>query len=198
MKNFQAYFYETNKLFEFRIKIANYDVTKAEVLEHIKNAIDAYQIESISQPKRLPIQEHKEFGKIGPCECYVIDVAVKYPTIVEQIRQLVINRAQINADCVCVYTKNQAEQLESVQERIDSQESVLTSDVDNNPAVDSTGQEVVGQVRIGSLLKELETRKYEFAEDSKEAGKTTDDLPQGTTSPVGTNQNKIPSPVKGK
>ena len=60
------------------------------------------------------------------------------------------------------------------------------------------GQDLVAGARASSLLKELETRKYEFAEKSKEKGKTLNDEPQGTTSPVGTKQNKIPSPVKGR
>ena len=48
------------------------------------------------------------------------------------------------------------------------------------------------------LLKELESRKFKFAEDSKEAGKDTNAAPMGTTSPM-SKQNKISSsPVKGK
>lgn len=194
MQNFQKYFYEASKLFEFRVKVANVELTK-EVMENIRNAIDAYQIETVTEPKRLPIQEHKEFGKLGPCECQVFDVAVRYPTIVEQIRQLIITRAQINADCVCVYTKGQYEQLEEVQDRIDGQKPVL-----ENPTLesDSTGQDLVGEKRNISLLKELETRKYEVAGKEKTDSKSTNDLPQGTTSPVGTNKNTIPAPIKGK
>jgi hypothetical protein len=57
---------------------------------------------------------------------------------------------------------------------------------------------LAGQVRVGSLLKELESRKYEFAATEKTAGAMSTDK-EGTTSPVGTHQNKIPSPVrKGK
>lgn len=193
MENFQKYFYESNKLFEFRIKIANVDLTPA-VVENIKNAIDAYQVETMGKPKRLPIQEHKEFGKLGPCECHVIDVAVKYPTIVEQIRQLVINRAQINADCVCVYTKDQASQMEAVQERIDGQGPVLETP---ELKADAGGQELVGEKRNISLLKELETRKYEVEGTEKADGKTTNELPQGTTSPVGSTKNTLPTPPKG-
>lgn len=193
MENFQKYFYESSKLFEFRIKIANVDLTP-EVVENIKNAIDAYQVETMGKPKRLPIQEHKEFGKLGPCECHVIDVAVKYPTIVEQIRQLVINRAQINPDCVCVYTKDQAAQVDAVQERIDGQGPVLETP---ELTADAGGQELVGEKRNISLLKELETRKYEIEGAEKADGKTTNDLPQGTASPVGTNKNKISEPPKG-
>ena len=56
---------------------------------------------------------------------------------------------------------------------------------------------MVGQVRIGSLLKELESRKFDFAQDSNEAGKTTNDAPQGNVSPEGTKQNKIYRKPKG-
>ena len=56
---------------------------------------------------------------------------------------------------------------------------------------DEGGQELAGQTRIGSLLKELESRKFDFAQDSNEAGKTTNDAAQGDTSPVGTHQNKM-------
>lgn len=193
MQNFQKYFYESSKLFEFRVKIANVDLTP-EVMENIKNAIDAYQIETVSKPKRLPIQEHKDFGKLGPCECHVIDIAVKYPTIVEQIRQLIVNRAQINADCVCVYTKGQAEQEDSVVERIDNQGAVLeTEELES----DASGQELVGEKRNLSLLKELETRKYEIAGNDTPAVKTTNELPQNNTSPVGNTKQKPLNIPKG-
>ena len=58
-------------------------------------------------------------------------------------------------------------------------------------------QELVGQARRDSLLKELMTRDYEFAAKSEADNKTTNELPQGKTSPVGSSQNKITSPVKG-
>jgi hypothetical protein len=117
----------------------------------------------------------------------------------EQVRQLIINRAMIKADCVCVYTKAQAENLDMVQERIDSQGEVLSNDdVDNNTAATKEAQSQVGEIRVGSLLKELESRKYEFAQASNEAGKTTNDIPTGDKSPVGSTQNKIPSPIKGQ
>ena len=202
MENFQKYFYQANKLFEFRVKLANVDLTDSNVMESIKNAIDAYQVESVSKPKRLPIQEHKDFAKLGACECYTVDIAVRYPTIVEQIRQLIINRAMINADCVCVYTKDQYDQEDAVTERIDNQGPVLEkAELEDVPG----GQELVGEKRLTSFLKELETRKQEIAgtdttvggEKDPAYGKTTNELPQGNTSPVGTHKNKISEPPKG-
>ena len=68
-------------------------------------------------------------------------------------------------------------------------------------------QELAGQKRIGSLLKELESRKFDFAaedsnadkvrEPSAKKGQTTNDIAQGNTDPVGTHQNKIYRKPKG-
>lgn len=198
MKSFQNYYFETKKTFGFRVKIAAPDGLDADTQKRIREALEAFKVETITAPKRLPIQEHREFPKVGPCECYIFDVEVNYPTIPEQIRQLVIERCSINADCVCVYNAGQYEMNEEFEAHGKDHEGALLKD--DQLKADPDGQAIAGQVRVGSLLKELEkhTRKYEFAEDSKEAGKTTSDIPQGNKSPVGSQQNKIPSPVKGQ
>jgi len=210
IKNFQSYFFESGKLFEFKIKIANCNVD-ADMLARITDAIDAYQVETISKPKNLPIQEHREFGKLGPCECCIIDVAVKYPTICEQIRQLVINRAQIKSDCVFVYTNDQYLQEDEVEAKIVSQGE--DGPIINNPELkDEPGsQELVGQGRVASLIKELSDAKnlsknFEVSGDDTNAdkifvgkkGQTTNDLPTGDTSPVGTNKQAVSNPMKGR
>ena len=207
MKPFQQYFFESNKLFEFRVKIANSDITP-DLIERIKNAIDVYQVETISKPKRLPIQEHRDFGKLGPCECSLIDIAVKYPTIVKQIRQLIINRAGVSAAHICVYTKNQALQEDEVESTIVGQGE--DGPIIENPELkDEPGaQDLVGQVRIGSLLKELQTRKYEVAAEDTNAdkvfepgakkGNTLNNVPQGNIDPVGSIKKQMPDPTKRK
>lgn len=173
MKNFQNYYFQAAKLFEFRIKIAGYDVTAEGVMDRIKLALDAYQVETISAPKRLPIQEHKEFGKLGPCEAYIIDVAVKYPTITEQIRHLVIDRAQINADNVLVMTKFQVEQDNRINERLDDEaEAAPLLDKPELKNFTPDAQEYAGQKRVDSLMKELSnrTRQFEVAGKDKTDG----------------------------
>ena len=194
MKNFQTYFYEANKVYEFRVKLAGVN-PRGEILERIKNALDAYQLETVSAVKRLPIQEHKEFPKAGAVECYMFEIGVKYPTIAPQIRQLIAERAQINAEWICVLTKCQGSYEDATQEHIDSVKSPILEEPE---LAAESGQELAGQARIGSLLKELETRKYEFAQNGTEQAKTTNELPQGETSPVGSTKNTIPSPVKGQ
>lgn len=188
MKAFQTYIFELNKPYEFRVKLATVK-PEGEAMERIKNALDAYQLESISAVKSLPIQEHREFSQQGPCECWTFDIKVAYPVIAAQLRQTIKERALIDACCISVRNLHEEEDTTEAEARGKDHEGALLDDEELK--ADPEGQELAGQARVGSLLKELESRQFEFAEDSKEAGKTTNDEAQGTESPVGTHQNKV-------
>ena len=186
MKPFQTYIAELNQPYEFRIKMAT--VNPADVMDRIKHALDTYQLESVSAVKSLPIQEHQEFPQWGPCECWMFDIKVKYPVTVPQIRQTIKERAQLNPDWICVRTLNEAEFNDEFEAHGKDHEGAL---LDETELQDAPGaQELAGQVRVGSLLKELESRKFEFAATGETTGAmTSEDV--GTTSPVGTHQNKV-------
>ena len=121
MKNLSAYFHETQKVYEFQIKMAHVE-PKGEVIDRIKNALNAFQVESVGQVKRLPIKEHWEFAKEGACDCYMLDIGLRYPTIPGQIRQLIGERAGVNASWVDVKTMADALNEQLVWERVDSNE----------------------------------------------------------------------------
>jgi len=193
LKPFQTYIYELNTPYEFRIKMATIDPKT--VMEQIKHALDTWQLESVSAVKSLPIQEHREFPQWGPCECWTFDVKVAYPCNAVQIRQTIKERAQLNPDWICVRNLNEAEFTDEAEARGQDHTGAL---LDEENLQDEPGaQELAGQNRIGSLLKELESRKFDFAQDSNEAGKTTNDIPQGNIDPVGSKQNKIYRKPKG-
>ena len=193
LKPFQTYIYELNTPYEFRIKMATIDPKT--VMEQIKHALDTWQLESVSAVKSLPIQEHREFPQWGPCECWIFDVKVAYPCNAVQIRQTIKERAQLNPDWICVRNLNEAEFTDEAEARGQDHTGAL---LDEENLQDEPGaQELAGQNRIGSLLKELESRKFDFAQDSNEAGKTTNDIPQGNIDPVGSKQNKIYRKPKG-
>jgi hypothetical protein len=65
---------------------------------------------------------------------------------------------------------------------------------------DEKVQELYGDENIKITLKALEDgkRKYEFEVNNKEKFASTNQIPQGVLSPVGSKQNKIPDPMKRK
>lgn len=203
MKPFQSYIFELTKPYEFRIKLAGTKPTP-DVMEAIKNALETYQLESISAVKSLPIQEHKEFPQWGgACECWQFDVKVNYPTTTVAIRQTIKERARINPNWINVRNLLEAEFTEEAEMRgllNPNTEAIL-----DKPELEEVkgAQELVGAGRVTSLIAELEkhTRKYEVAgsdttvggKQDPAYGKTTNDkqVPQGNTSTMGTTKNKL-------
>ena len=189
MKPFQTYIYELSKPYEFRIKLAGVN-PKGETLDKIKSALETYQLESISAVKSLPIQEHREFPQWGgACECWQFDVKLTYPTTDSMVRQLIKERAGINASWIAVRNLNEANYTDEAEANGKDHTGAL---LDEENLQDAPGaQELAGQSRIGSLLKELESRNFEFAEAGTEKAKFNVDSPEGKSSPIGTTQNKV-------
>ena len=186
MKPFQSYIFEINKPYEFRITVAN--TNPEHYMEAIKNALDAYQLESVSAVKSNPIQENRAFPQWGACESWTFDIKVAYPVTAPQIRQVIKERAGLHPDWMSVRNLNEELDTDEAEARGKDHKGALLDETELQ--ADAGGQELAGQSRVGSLLKELESRKFEFAEDSNEAGTTTNDAPQGNTTPIH-GQNKI-------
>lgn len=206
MKSLHDYIAERNSNYSFRIKVAKHD--PRDVMEEIKNALDAYELVDITTPKSLPVQEHREFPKWGPCECWQFEATVAYPTTEVQIAQLLKERSGMRAEWVCVYPKQQADGNDAFEAYGKNHEGSLLL---NGELQDVAGaQDLVADKRKDSLLKELEKNsprlvglklEAELTEQASTektpAAQTTNQLPQGTKSPVGSQKNKLP-PVKGK
>jgi hypothetical protein len=205
MKSLHDYIAQRNSNYAFRIKVAKQN--PKDIMEEIKHALDAYELVDITVPKSLPVQEHREFPKWGPCECWQFEATVAYPTTQVQIAQLLKERTGMQAEWVCVYSKQQADDNDAFEAYGKDHEGSLLLDgqLKDVPG----GQDLVGNKRKDSLLRELEEsmpRKEAYdnpLSDVKQSpsktpnAQTTNQLPQGTRSPVGSQQNKLP-PVKGK
>ena len=194
MKHFTEYLQEMNRSYQFTIKLANCDFDK-DKRERLQKALEIYAVENIGQAKSLPVQEHGDFPGLGPCECQLIEVTLKYPTVTDQLEQIVAEKLGISRKAVRVRTRNEEENTKVFYEPKKAKDgSVL-----NNPELesDATAQELVGEKRKVGLLKQLISRKYEFAAEEKTAKE--DSIQISATSPVGSKQNKIPDPTnKGK
>ena len=205
MKNLHDYIAERNSNYSFRIKVAKQN--PKDIMEEIKNALDAYELVDITTPKSLPVQEHREFPKWGPCECWQFEATVSYPTTGVQIAQLLKERTGMQAEWVCVYGKQQADDNDAFEAHGKDHEGSLLLDSELKDVAGA--QDLVGNRRKDSLLKELEEQSPKLtgfkepeltstrASEKTKAAQTTNQLPQGTKSPVGSQQNKLPQ-VKGK
>lgn len=198
MKTFVQYLTENQKTYEFRIKVACDDPTPH--MDKLENALEAYGLDSISKPKRLPISESNvDFPNIKNAQIWLMDAVLKYPAGSEQIRAIIAERAQFPQHCVNVVPRNHPEVLwregEGELREYKAGESVLDKPYEDNPEGKKLGQDYA---KAHSLLKELSKPEYAAEGGKTDTAKTLNDIPQGTTSPLGSKQNKIPSPVKGR
>jgi hypothetical protein len=205
LKPFQTYIFELQKPYEFRIKLAGTEPT-SDVMEAIKNALETYQLETITAVKHLPIQEHREFPNWGgPCDCWMFDVTVAYPTTNVAIAQIIKERARINPNWLSVRNLQEAEFTDEAESRggLNPNKEAL---LDKPELEDVKGaQELVGAGRITSLIAELEKHSRTFEVAAKDTnsdavfekgvtkGTTTNDkkVPMGNTSTMGTMKNKM-------
>ena len=196
MKSFKTYLTESKKTYNFKVRMAC-DVT-SESKAKIKQALETYKVETISDHKRLPVQESPMFPSMGPVEISMFDVSVCYPCNDDQIRNAI-------AECgCCPAAAIRVTPADSPFEAVMDGKEVSNEDgkvVLDTPEMKTDAPEgLVGEKRVESLMKELmDARAYHMptAEGGKTpAAKSLDASTVGTTSPVGSKQNKIPSPVK--
>jgi hypothetical protein len=208
MKTFKQYLIESKKTFGFRIKVADHDLD-TEIFAKIERGLSAYRMSSITKPHRAPITRQREFAKLGPVGCEMFDLVTDYPAIPPQIQQEIHIATGIPLTHIYVTTSNHDDASIAEEPISDENDSPILLDPEMSTTVG--GGDLVGLKKVDSLLKELSRDKNSgtqykgvndqiLAKSSPDAGKseTTADLPQGKTSPVGSRQNKIPSPVKGR
>ena len=200
MKNFLNYLEQSQKTYEFRIKIANID--PAEKLAMLESALDAYGLESLGKPKRLPLKESDvDFPNHGTVELYLMDAVLKYPCNEYQLRTIIAERAGIAQANIVIVPTNHPEEQRRWNEDNSSDikeyaqgESVLDKPYEDNPEAKKAGD---AYASFNTILKELTELKLAEAEGGKTpAAKTTNELPTGDKSPVGSNLNKIPKAKK--
>lgn len=199
MKSFKAYLTESQKTYNFRIRMAC-EMT-SEIETKTKQALEQFKVESISKPKRLPIHESPLFPNMGPVEINIFDISIAYPANDDQVRNAL-------AECGCCPAANirvtpTDSPFEAIMDGTEVSnlggkqgEAVLLQQTMERERPGAGGAALVGDDRIPNLIKELEeTRKYHYPEAAggkTPKGKTSNDFPQGTTSPMGSKQNKIP------
>lgn len=198
MKTFIEYLQESQKTYEWKIKIANCDPN--ECMDCLEACLDGYHLEDISKPKSLPIVEsHIDFPSFKSPEVWVMEVTLKYPVMADQLRAIISERADIPQANIVVTPQNHPEELwrngEGELKEYKQGEAVLDEEDLGAPTKEQQDASKAYADRT-PLLKELSTPKVE-AEGKDETpegndGKTLNDVPEGTESPVGSKQNAIP------
>lgn len=206
MKSFQEYITESKKTYPFTVKLCGALPESADKV--MKTAMHKFVVNKLSKNKTTPIQATQfDFPGEANAEVHVFELDLQYPTTSAVLTELIADNLKISPNRIRVRTPGEMAELALNLEHMDSKknEAVLTKDYEAG----SEGQKRVGQVHVGSFLKELGTAKAELEQVkgtneqllAKSAHKETSESfeePKPGVSPVGSKQNKIPDPKKGR
>lgn len=182
MKSFVEFLIESSKTYEFRVKVAG-ELT-SEHMDRIENRMERFGLESISKPKKSPIQKQPAgFGEsVTNSEVSVMEITTNYPATPHQIAALLQDIVDLPESHVIVVNKNSPDEI-AREVAADTKEGeykpLLLNDYDDEKVDPSFGDEY-----NSNFLKELSTREYEFDAKNKEKAQTTNDIPVGTKSPI--------------
>lgn len=170
MKPFTDYLINLKPVYEFVVRIAGCAEFNDDMRQKVHSKLDAYVVENFGTVKRLPIKEHADFPTMGPCEVSMMEITLKYPVITDQLRQVIAESLGLAASAVMVRTRLE----EANHEPVAASKKAKDGSLLNNPVIEAeSAQDIAGQRRVDSMLKDLSkrTRKYEFARTESPKGK---------------------------
>ena len=185
MKSLQQYLIESSKQYEYRIKIAG--ELSQEQIEKIEQGCAAFDMVSLSEPKRTPVTaDPLGFEGIKNAEINIIDAKFNYPASTEQFMQIVKD-AGIAANNIVVVNKafnDSMQDEEATKDRTPEDGSLLDSDLPDSTQAQIDASKLYSTP--GSEQDVIMNRakiEYEVAGGKTPKAVTSNDSPQGTTSP---------------
>jgi hypothetical protein len=197
MKTFAQYLVESEKTFDYRIKIVG-DVSP-EFLKQFKDQLKKFEPASIGEVKTTPIVAQPQgFPGYPNHAVNMIDVSFKYPATPPQIEQ-VVELLGLSADRVGMHTIKWQEGMDKELLGIADQKDLLTSEY---PPTDAEQKRIKKDYAAAAQDKEVvknsaSQARWTVAGGKTPPAKTTNDLPQGIKSPM-SNVKRPAKPATGK
>lgn len=197
MKTFHQYLAESERTYDYRIKILG--DAAPDFVKNLEDKLKQFDIVKISKPKTTPVMKLlKDFPGEENQTVTFMDVSFRYPAIEPQIMQI----AQLlghNPNHVRLLTTPYEQSIDKEMSDIEAQNKDLLKDTDY-PAPDA--EQAALKKDYGVEAHQHEVLKNAYRSDFTIAGgktppaKTTNDLPQGEKSPI-SNIKLPPRPVTG-
>jgi hypothetical protein len=197
MKTFAQYLVESEKTFDYRIKIVG-DVSP-EFLKQFKDQLKKFEPASIGEVKTTPIVAQPQgFPGYPNHAVNMIDVSFKYPATPPQIEQ-VVELLGLSPDRVGMNTIKWQEGMDKELLGIADQKDLLTSEY---PPTDAEQKRIKKDYAAAAQDKEVvknsaSQARWTVAGGKTPPAKTTNDLPQGIQSPM-SNVKRPAKPATGK
>ena len=196
MKNFQQYLAESERTYNYRIKIVG-DVAP-DFVKQLEEKLAQFDVVKISKPKTTPVQlQPADFPKHSNDSVTSMDVEFRYPAIEPQIKQIA-QLLMIDPNRIIMLTTPHEEGMDSERERVAAQNKNL---LDTDYPADTAEQTALiadysAPYDQHAVLKNTYRSDFTVAGGKTLKAITTNDLPMGNDSPM-TKVKRPPRPATG-
>jgi hypothetical protein len=197
MKKFQEYLAESERTYNYRIKIVGDvpgDFTKA-----LKEKLKQFDVVKMTEVKTTPVQaKPADFPAHANDRVSSMDVEFRYPAIEPQVQQLA-QLLGLNPNRIRLLTTAYEDSMAEEKEKIEDQNKDLLADTDY-PAPDAEQKALSKDYSADpyqhAVLKNAYRSEFTVAGGKTPPAETTNDLPMGTISPM-TRVKRPPRPATG-
>jgi hypothetical protein len=197
MKNFQQYLAESERTYNYRIKIVG--EVAPDFVKQLEEKLAQFDIVKISKPKTTPVQlKPADFPKHSNDSVTSMDVEFRYPAIEPQIKQIA-QLLMMDPNRIIMLTTPHEEGMDTERERVEVENKNLLNDTDF-PAdtVEQTAlkADYSAPYNQHAVLKNAYRSDFTVAGGKTPPAETTNDLPMGNDSPM-TKVKRPPRPATG-
>jgi hypothetical protein len=197
MKNFQQYLAESERTYNYRIKIVG-DVAP-DFVKQLEERLKQFDVVKVSKPKTTPVQlKPADFPKHSNDSVTSMDVEFRYPAIEPQIKEIA-QLLFLDPNRIVMLTVPHEDGMDIERERVETENKNLLTDTDY-PAPDAEQKALIKDYSADpyqhAVLKNAYRSDFTVAGGKTPPAKTTNDLPMGVTSPM-TKTKRPPRPATG-
>jgi hypothetical protein len=197
MKNFQQYLAESERTYNYRIKIVG-DMGP-DFIKQLEDKLKQFDPVKIGKPKTTPVQlKPADFPAHSNDSVTSMDCEFRYPAIEPQIKQI----AQLlfmDPNRIIMLTTPHEDSLDSERNKVEDQNKDLLTDTDY-PAPDAEqkalSKDYSAPYDQHAVLKNAYRSEFTIAGGKTPPAETTNDLPMGNSSPM-TKVKRPPRPATG-
>lgn len=197
MKKFQEYLAESQRTYNYRIKIVG--EVAPDFVKMLEEKLKQFDPVKIGKPKTTPVQlKPADFPAHSNDSVTSMDCEFRYPAIEPQIKQIA-QLLFLDPNRIIMLTTPHEDSLDSERKKIDAENKDLLTDTDF-PAPDAEQKALSADYSAPydehAVLKNTYRSEFTVAGGKTPPAKTTNDLPQGNTSPM-TKVKRPPRPATG-
>ena len=197
MKKFQEYLAESERTYNYRIKIVG-DIAP-DFVKMLEEKLKQFDPVKIGKTKTTPVQlKPADFPKHSNDSVTSMDVEFRYPAIEPQIKQIA-QLLFLDPNRIIMLTTAYEDSMAEEKDKIEEQNKDLLTDTDY-PAPDAEQKALKKDYSADpyqhAVLKNAYRSEFTVAGGKTPPAETTNDLPMGNTSPM-TKTKRPPRPATG-